>query len=217
MNTVKTAPLFAAGNPVDQDERHCQRCTLSSTVVLSTPCPVGGLLAVGEAPGALEEQRGEGFVGDAGKKLDAFLLEQGVTRAQYGRANICRCRPENNRKPKAGEIRACLPFLAELIVRCKPKVILAVGGGTATQVFCGKGTLHQKLAQRPYWLAGDCKAQAMEELRAALDHVEFVVPMPHTSPLAMNRYAPDGTRWETIARQQIAQAVALLGQEARTK
>jgi len=116
-----------------------------------------------------------------------------------------------NRKPKQNEIRACLPFLADLIVQCRPKVILAVGGGTATQVFCGKGPLHQKLAQRLYWRAEECKAFAATELREALDAVEFIVPMPHSSPLAMNRYAPDGTRWETIARRQVALAVALLG------
>jgi DNA polymerase len=33
--------------------------------------------------------------------------------------------------------------------------------------------------------------------------------MPHTSPLAWNRKAPDGTKWSEVGARQIALAVGL--------
>ena len=120
---------------------HCQNLVSCRTqIVLATPCQTGGLLAIGEAPGADEDLKGIGFIGTAGKTLDRLLSVHGIGRDDYGRANICRCRPPENRKPTSSEISACLPFLADVIHTFKPRVIIAVGG-TPTAVFCGKGTL----------------------------------------------------------------------------
>lgn len=80
----------------------------------------------------------EGFVGQAGKTLDALFAANGVARAQYGRANVVRCRPPGNRKPQTDEKDACLPKLAASIVAFRPRVLLLVGA-TAIEAFLGKG------------------------------------------------------------------------------
>lgn len=207
------------GEKVSSDwrEANCVRCpnlvVCRTQIVVSSPCPTGGLLAVGEAPGADEDLQGEGFVGAAGKTLDRLLAAQGLKRNDYGRANICRCRPPQNRKPTTKEVLACLPFLADLIRSVRPKVILAVGG-TPTSIFCGPGTLHSKLIERQQsnnWLASFAADRAHKIIRDALGYVTYVVPMPHTSPLAFNRYASSGEKWASVAERQIALAITLLG------
>ena len=128
-------------------QKNCDDCSLCSRrtqIVMPTPCLPGGLLAIGEAPGAEEDIAGEGFVGRAGKTLDKLLGIYGIARSDYGRANLCRCRPVDdagkNRKPTAKEIEACLPKLAEFIGECRPGVILCVGW-TPGQVFVPAGSL----------------------------------------------------------------------------
>jgi hypothetical protein len=48
-----------------------------------------------------------------------------------------------------------------------------------------------------------------EILKPALKEVKYVIPSPHTSPLAFNRFCPDGRKWSEVAQQQIACAVKL--------
>lgn len=194
----------------------CTRCpnlaSCRTQIVVATPGGPGGLLAIGEAPGADEDLKGEGFVGAAGKTLDRLLAVHGIERAGYGRANICRCRPPENRKPTGPEMAACLPFLADLLVKTKPRVILAVGG-TPMAVLCGQGTLHAELQSRTTandWSAARGAARAHPAIREALSAVGYVVPTPHTSPLAFNRNSPDGEKWAKVAERQIALAVQLL-------
>lgn len=187
-------------------------CASRTQVVVATPCLPGGLLAVGEAPGEREDLLNEGFVGTAGKTLDRLLADAGLQRGDYGRANICRCRPPGNRKPTAQETSACLPFLAALIRDVRPKVILAVGG-TPTSVFCGRGTLHAKLLDRLArndWTASLEQSKAHPGIQEALNAATYVVPMPHTSPLAFNRFAPSGEKWAVVAQRQVKLAVSLL-------
>lgn len=193
---------------------NCARCpelaACRTQIVSPTPCPPGGLLAIGEAAGADEDRIGEGFVGRAGKTLDAILLEQGVPRDGYGRANICRCRPPGNRRPTKDEASACLPLLMEFIAETKPRVLLLVGS-TATAYFLGDGSLFQriKMSQQP---GGDWVDPSIchPAIRPMAQLGLLAVPMPHTSGLAWNRKAPDGRRWSEIGRQQVAFAVSFV-------
>jgi DNA polymerase len=185
-------------------------CASRTQIVLATPAPLGGLLAIGEAPGAEEDQLGEGFIGRAGRTLDTLLARHGISRSEYGRANICRCRPPNNRKPEKSEIAACLPNLASLILEARPKVLLLVGG-TPTTVFFGAGTLFSHIQA-----ASLAPAAPIEPAHPDLKSIRLsarsprAIPMPHTSPLAFNRFAPDGRKWAAIAEEQIALAVKML-------
>lgn len=185
-------------------------CQSRSKIVAPTPCPKNGLLAIGEAPGADEDRIGEGFVGRAGKTLDALMLEHGIERHHYGRGNLVRCRPADNRKPTRIEIEACLPKLAELLLSTTPRVIVTVGA-LPTAALLGGGSLSAKIAEAKANDGWPNPAAAHPALRDALGQFPVrIYPTVHTSPLSWNRNSPDGTKWSIIGRQQIACAVRAL-------
>lgn len=85
-------------------------------------------LFVGEGPGAEEDQRGEPFVGQAGKLLDAMLASIGLSRGNNVYiTNAVKCRPPGNRSPEAAEIAACQPYLERQIALIQPRIIVALG------------------------------------------------------------------------------------------
>lgn len=189
----------------------CSRCSAlcasRSQVVLPSPAPVGGVLAIGEAPGAAEDACGLGFVGQAGKTLDGLLAEFGIARVGYGQANVCRCRPPGNRKPLRVEVDACLPWLAEFIVASRPGVLLLVGG-TAAQYFLGKAPLFELISASRVNRGSRIDSSSCHRALAGLSGLGIrVVPMPHTSGMAWHRKAPDGRRWSEIGREQVRLAV----------
>ena len=85
-------------------------------------------LFVGEGPGAEEDQRGEPFVGQAGRLLDNMLAAIDLKRGENVYiANIVKCRPPGNRNPEPVEASACAPYLARQIELLQPKIIIALG------------------------------------------------------------------------------------------
>jgi uracil-DNA glycosylase len=123
--------------------RSCIACTeLAATrtnvVVGTMPSAGAGVLLVGEAPGATEDETGLPFVGRAGALLDLLLTEVGLPRATVAVANVLKCRPPGNRAPAKVEVANCRRFLAAQIESVEPRVICALGG-TATQWFFGTG------------------------------------------------------------------------------
>ena len=109
---------------------NCTRCELSASrtnTVFGVGNPEADWLIIGEAPGAEEDRRGEPFVGRAGKLLDEMLRAVGRSRDRVFIANILKCRPPNNRDPKAEESAACRGYLQRQIELIEPKIILAVG------------------------------------------------------------------------------------------
>ena len=109
----------------------CTACELYKTrkqAVLGVGDIHADWLFVGEGPGAEEDERGEPFVGQAGKLLDAMLAAIGLKRGENVYiANAVKCRPPNNRTPEAAETAACWPFLARQIELIRPKLIVALG------------------------------------------------------------------------------------------
>jgi DNA polymerase len=85
-------------------------------------------LLVGEAPGAEEDQKGEPFVGQAGRLLDAMLASISLSRtANVYIANVLKCRPPANRNPEQAEVAQCSPHLMRQIELIQPGLILAMG------------------------------------------------------------------------------------------
>jgi len=109
----------------------CTACELSKTrkqAVLGVGDVAADWLFVGEGPGADEDERGEPFVGQAGKLLDAMLAAIDLKRGNSVYiANAVKCRPPNNRTPEPGETAACWPFLARQIELIQPKLIVTLG------------------------------------------------------------------------------------------
>lgn len=111
-----------------QDCRACELCRHRNQAVLGVGDRQADWLFVGEAPGAEEDARGEPFVGQAGKLLDAMLEAIGLRRGENVYiANAVKCRPEGNRTPHADEMAACRPFLMRQIELLQPRLIVLLG------------------------------------------------------------------------------------------
>ena len=109
----------------------CRDCALCERREQAVP-GVGDLAAdwlfIGEGPGAEEDERGEPFVGQAGRLLDAMLTSIDLRRGEgVYIANAVKCRPPNNRTPEADELAACRPYLARQIALIRPRLIVLLG------------------------------------------------------------------------------------------
>jgi DNA polymerase len=100
-------------------------------------------LFVGEQPGNEEDLSGKPFVGPAGRLLDEALVAAGIDRAHTYVTNVVkhfkwepRGKRRIHKKPNAGEIAACRPWLEAEISLVKPKVVVCLGA-TAAQALLG--------------------------------------------------------------------------------
>lgn len=108
--------------------RACGLCKARKQPVFGVGDTQADWLFVGEGPGAEEDERGEPFVGQAGKLLDSMLAAINLKRGENVYiANSVKCRPPGNRTPEPEETAACWPFLARQIELLQPKLIVAMG------------------------------------------------------------------------------------------
>lgn len=108
--------------------RSCGLCGERTQVVPGVGDERADWLFIGEGPGAEEDARGEPFVGQAGKLLDAMLVAIGLERSENVYiTNVVKCRPADNRTPGTAEMAACLPFLRRQIALLQPKLIVLLG------------------------------------------------------------------------------------------
>lgn len=108
--------------------RACRLCEQRKQAVLGVGDRAARWLFVGEGPGADEDERGEPFVGQAGRLLDSMLAALGLARGRdVYIANAVKCRPPGNRTPQPEEMAACQPFLARQIALIRPRLIVALG------------------------------------------------------------------------------------------
>lgn len=99
-------------------------------------------LFVGEAPGADEDERGEPFVGQAGKLLDNMLASIELQRGKNVYiANIVKCRPPGNRTPEPVEAQACDAYLRRQFELIRPRLIIALGRVAAQNLLGTEATL----------------------------------------------------------------------------
>lgn len=171
-----------------QQVRACERCGLRagcSQTVFGVGNEQADWLFVGEGPGADEDAQGEPFVGQAGKLLDNMLAAIKLARGkQVYIANIVKCRPPENRNPKAEEIAQCLPYLQRQIELIQPKLIVALGKVAANSLLGHeatlaslRGALHDYhgiplvVTYHPAYLlrSPSEKAKAWQDLRFAVD------------------------------------------------
>jgi uracil-DNA glycosylase family 4 len=148
-------PLLDSWDVITDTIHQCNACELSQNCTQKVP-GVGdrkaNLLIVGEGPGQDEDIRGEPFVGRSGQLLDRMLSAIGIAREQVYITNIVKCRPPNNRDPKASETQHCRVFLDAQIKQIAPKVILSVGRVSAHNLLGSNlpvGKLIQQIHQLP--------------------------------------------------------------------
>lgn len=126
--------------------RGCHLWTVGTQTVFGEGPRTASVMLVGEQPGDQEDRQGRPFVGPSGELLDRALEAAGIDRGEVYVTNAVKHfkweRGEKgarriHKKPNAGEIRACNPWLAEEIRLVKPRVIVALGA-TAAQALLGK-------------------------------------------------------------------------------
>jgi len=108
----------------------CTRCPLGATrnqFVFGSGDPNAGIMFVGEAPGADEDQSGLPFVGAAGQLLTKIIEAMGLSREEVYICNILKCRPPGNRDPQPEEIAQCEPYLKRQIDLVQPRVLCTLG------------------------------------------------------------------------------------------
>jgi uracil-DNA glycosylase family protein len=126
----------------------CRGCDLwvnATQTVFGEGPRLADVMLVGEQPGDQEDRQGHPFVGPAGKLLDVGLEQAGIDRKRVYVTNsvkhfkfvVIERGRRLHKKPSAGEIRACNPWLQEEIRVVKPRVIVALGA-TAAQALLGK-------------------------------------------------------------------------------
>ena len=106
----------------------CGLCRTRKQTVFGVGARNARWMLVGEAPGAEEDARGEPFVGQAGRLLDAMLTANGLKRsADVFIANVLKCRPPGNRDPQPEEVAACEPYLLRQLELVNPDVVVVLG------------------------------------------------------------------------------------------
>ena len=92
-----------------------------------------GILIVGEAPGAVEDEKGTQWVGPAGKLLNESLGGLGIDlHLDCWKTNALICRPPKNQTPTDKQIHACRPNLRTTIEKYRPRSILVLGSTAAS-------------------------------------------------------------------------------------
>jgi DNA polymerase len=127
--------------------KDCQACDLwlrGTQTVFGEGAKKAELMLVGEQPGNDEDLSGQPFVGPAGKLLDRALVDAGIDRSTVYVTNVVkhfkwepRGKRRIHKKPNAGEIAACRPWLDTEIALVKPRAIVCLGA-TAAQALLGK-------------------------------------------------------------------------------
>lgn len=109
----------------------CQKCQLYQTCESGKMQGEGNshplILFVGEAPGETEDKLNRVFIGSTGQLLRSTLKEIGIDESQCRFTNTVRCRPPQNRTPKATEVNHCKGYLLQEIAETKPKVVVLLG------------------------------------------------------------------------------------------
>jgi uracil-DNA glycosylase len=125
---------------------HCEGCELyqnATQTVFGEGPRRARIMLVGETPGDREDVEGHPFVGPAGVLLDQALADAGLVRDDVYVTNVVkhfRWEPRGKRrlhkKPGAGHIEACKPWLQAEILVVNPAVIVCLGA-TAAQALLG--------------------------------------------------------------------------------
>jgi uracil-DNA glycosylase family 4 len=133
-DTMAIAEKAAELDKIAGEVNLCRKCELGSLRTNTVPGegnPNARIMFVGEAPGADEDAQGRPFVGRAGQLLDKIIEACGLKRSDVFIGNILKCRPPENRDPRAEEIISCLPYLQRQIEIIEPEIIVALGAHAA--------------------------------------------------------------------------------------
>ena len=141
---IPDRPTIPSVRDAAQDCQACDLYKLGTQTVFGEGARHAELMFVGEQPGDAEDLAGKPFVGPAGRLLDRALEEAGIDRNAVYVTNVVkhfkwepRGKRRIHKKPNAGEIAACRPWLDTEIHLVKPRAIVCLGA-TAAQALLGR-------------------------------------------------------------------------------
>jgi uracil-DNA glycosylase len=141
---IPARPSLRTVRAAARDCRACDLWKLGTQTVFGEGPSRARLMLIGEQPGDQEDLSGHPFVGPAGKLLDRALAEAGIDRADVYVTNVVkhfkwepRGKRRIHKKPRAGEIAACRPWLDTEIALVRPQAIVCLGA-TAAQALLGR-------------------------------------------------------------------------------
>ncbi len=138
----------------------CEKCGLYKTSCVNTPqgtffakkmmgrgLPNAKVMFILEAPGQEDCIQQKIAAGSEGRELNKMLTDLGINPEEVYVTCVCKCRPPENRIPKASEVKECWPFLLEEIQAVKPKVMVPMGATAVEAILHRKGlqTIHGTL------------------------------------------------------------------------
>jgi DNA polymerase len=130
-----------------QAAKSCKGCDLylnATQTVFGDGPGHASVMLVGEQPGDIEDQKGEPFVGPAGRMLDRALEDARISRDEVYVTNavkhfkwIWRGKRRLHQKPSVRQVVACRPWLQVEIEAVQPHILVCMGA-TAAQSVVGK-------------------------------------------------------------------------------
>ncbi len=181
MNRLTVIPLEIINSaPLAADERAkafaaaeaaidaCRLCVEAGFPVEPRPIYRGqagaSLLAIGQAPGRTEKERGLPFIGPSGRRLMAWMARAGFSEQEFREkcyfSAITKCFPggaaKGDRRPTPREIALCRPHLLAPLPLLNPRVVLLIGQ-MAIETFLEKRPLDEwigRVEERAgrYWI-----------------------------------------------------------------
>ena len=133
--TLPRSPVVKIPQPretVRETVAGCSRCALRSSctkpVAPMYPEKLSASYAVvGEAPGAVEDRKGQVFVGRSGQVLRRIMRESGLELEAGAWMNVNACRPPNDRTTEMEEREACRENLDASLTAANTKYVLLAG------------------------------------------------------------------------------------------
>jgi uracil-DNA glycosylase family protein len=189
---IPARPTLPAVREAAKDCKGCDLWKRGTQTVFGEGAGKAELLLVGEQPGDAEDLSGHPFVGPAGKLLDRALVDAGIDRRAVYVTNVVkhfkwepRGKRRIHKKPSAGEIAACRPWLDTEIALVKPGAIVCLGA-TAAQALLGRQfrvTAHR----------GELVASTLAPIVLATVHPSSILRAPddETRRLEMERFTDD--------------------------
>lgn len=158
----------------------CELKRHATNLVFADGNPSGGIMFIGEAPGADEDRQGLPFVGRAGRLLDRMLAAIGLDRQKVYITNIVNWRPPGNREPSPEEAAICLPFLYRHIELANPKLLVLLGAVPVRHLTGLQGILRH----RGRWETYRCPSSGREVPVMLTLHPAYLLRQPSAKRLA---------------------------------
>jgi uracil-DNA glycosylase family 4 len=185
----------------------CGVCGLSKTCK-SPKMPVygegrKGVLVIGEAPGANEDERGRPFVGKAGDLLRTTLKAIGVDfDKDCWVTNALICRPPDNKISDPKAIEYCRPNVMRAIRELKPKVIILLGASAVKSVI---GEIwKESVGELSRWVGWNIPCQKLNAWICPTYHPSYLL-REHNEVLDIffaahleKAFAHEARPWETV-------------------